>query len=53
GSSSRKTFKKIDEAGPDIYIVGRSGLFALTDNISESWDIMTNDYFEMTGKKLN
>lgn len=53
GSSSRKTFKKIDEAGPDIYIVGRSSLFALTDNISESWDIMTNDYFEMTGKKLN
>ena len=52
GSSSRKTFKQIDAAGPDIYIVGRSGLFALTDKIEDSWAIMAKDYQEMTGKKL-
>ncbi|MFC3932872.1 D-allulose 6-phosphate 3-epimerase [Streptococcus dentapri] len=52
GSSSRKTFKRIDQAGPDIYIVGRSGLFSLTDNIADSWAIMRKDYEEMTGKKL-
>ena len=53
GSSSRKTFKRIDAAGPDIYIVGRSGLFSLTDNIEESWAIMAKDYEDMTGKSLS
>lgn len=52
GSSSKKTFKRIDKAGPDIYIVGRSGLFGLTDNIEKSWEIMATDYEVETGKKL-
>lgn len=52
GSSNRKSFKKIDEAGPDIYIVGRSGLFGLDENIETSWNIMSKDYEDMTGKKL-
>ncbi|MGT2948624.1 D-allulose 6-phosphate 3-epimerase [Streptococcus devriesei] len=52
GSSNRKTFKRIDEAGPDIYIVGKSGLFSLTDDIAQSWAIMEKDYEEMTGKRL-
>jgi len=51
GSSNRKSFAKIDEAGPDIYIVGRSGLFGLTENIETSWQTMMTDYKEMTGKK--
>lgn len=53
GSSNRKTFKKIDEAGPDVYIVGRSGLFGLDEDIEKSWEIMVNDYEEMTGKSLS
>ncbi|MEX2783830.1 D-allulose 6-phosphate 3-epimerase [Streptococcus sp. H49] len=52
GSSSRKTFKRIDAAGPDIYVVGRSGLFGLSDDIAESWQIMCRDYTDMTGKIL-
>ncbi|MFC0493266.1 D-allulose 6-phosphate 3-epimerase [Listeria grayi] len=52
GSSNRKSFKDIDIAGPDIYIVGRSGLFGLTDDIEESWNIMLKDYEEATGKKV-
>lgn len=52
GSSNRKSFKKIDAAGPDIYIVGRSGLFGLADKIEDAWDIMKNDYEDMTGKKI-
>ncbi|SNZ17963.1 D-allulose-6-phosphate 3-epimerase [Terribacillus aidingensis] len=52
GSSNRKSFKKIDAAGPDIYIVGRSGLFGLDDDIAKSWDIMKKDYEEMTGKAI-
>jgi D-allulose-6-phosphate 3-epimerase len=52
GSSNRKTFKQIDAAGPDIYIVGRSGLFGLDEDIQKAWAIMANDYAEMTGKQL-
>ena len=44
GSSSRKTFKRIHEAGPDIYIIGRSGLFGLDEDIEKSWEIMCKDY---------
>ncbi|MGT2906598.1 D-allulose 6-phosphate 3-epimerase [Streptococcus dentiloxodontae] len=50
GSSSRKTFKRIDKAGPDIYVIGRSGLFALTDDIAKSWEMMSKDYYDTTGK---
>jgi len=52
GSSNRKSFKKIDEAGPDIYIIGRSGLFGLDQDIEKAWNTMVNNYEEMTGKKL-
>lgn len=50
GSSNRKSFAKIDEAGPDIYIVGKSGLFGLTESIEKSWQTMMRDYKETTGK---
>lgn len=53
GSSNRQHFKMIDQAGPDIYIVGRSGLFGLDEDISQSWQQMVKDYEETTGKKLN
>lgn len=53
GSSNRKTFKKIDEAGPDIYIVGRSGLFGLSESIETSWETMIKDYEEMTEKSFS
>lgn len=52
GSSSRKTFKRIDQAAPDIYVIGRSGLFAVADTIEESWAKMCQDYLEMTGKTV-
>ena len=52
GSSNRKSFKRIDAAGPDIYIVGRSGLFGLDEDISKAWDIMVTDYEETTGKAM-
>ncbi len=51
GSSNRKSFKRIDHAGPDIYIIGRSGLFGLDEDIEKSWAIMKRDYEETTGKK--
>ncbi|MCT3294892.1 D-allulose 6-phosphate 3-epimerase [Lactiplantibacillus pentosus] len=51
GSSNRAHFKMIDEADPDIYIVGRSGLFGLNDHIDTAWSQMVKDYEETTGKK--
>ena len=52
GSSNRKSFKRIDAADPDIYIIGRSGLFGLDEDIEKSWGIMNRDYEEMTGKVI-
>lgn len=52
GSSNRKSFKRIDAAGPDIYIVGRSGLFGLDEDISKAFAIMAKDYEDMTGKTI-
>lgn len=52
GSSNRNSFKRIDAAGPDIYIVGRSGLFGLDEDIEKAWKMMSRDYEEMTGKKI-
>lgn len=47
GSSNRNSFKRIDAAGPDIYIVGRSGLFGLDEDIEKAWKMMSRDYEEM------
>lgn len=44
GSSNKNTFEKIQKAGPDIYILGRSGLFGLNENIEESWYEMLEDF---------
>lgn len=43
GSSNKNTFEKIQKAGPDIYILGRSGLFGLNENIETSWYEMLQD----------
>ncbi|RIM96055.1 D-allulose 6-phosphate 3-epimerase [Staphylococcus shinii] len=43
GSSNKNTFEKIQKAGPDIYILGRSGLFGLNESIEESWHEMLED----------
>lgn len=44
GSSNKNTFEKIQKAGPDIYILGRSGLFGLNENIEASWYEMLQDF---------
>lgn len=44
GSSNKNTFEKIQKAGPDIYILGRSGLFGLNESIEESWYEMFEDF---------
>jgi D-allulose-6-phosphate 3-epimerase len=49
GSSNKKSFKRIFDAQPDIYIVGRSGLFGLSDDIETSWNMMTQNFLDATG----
>ncbi|WP_422404091.1 D-allulose 6-phosphate 3-epimerase [Mammaliicoccus sp. JADD-157] len=44
GSSNKKTFKKIQKANPDIYILGRSGLFGLDESIGKAWEKMLHDF---------
>lgn len=46
GSSNKKTFSKIQRANPDIYILGRSGLFGLDDDIDKAWHKMKFDFNE-------
>ncbi|WP_323703298.1 D-allulose 6-phosphate 3-epimerase [Mammaliicoccus sp. Dog046] len=46
GSSNKKTFSKIQRANPDIYILGRSGLFGLDDEIDKAWYKMIDDFNE-------
>ncbi|MBF7019774.1 ribulose-phosphate 3-epimerase [Staphylococcus sp. 18_1_E_LY] len=44
GSSNKDTFYKIQKANPDIYILGRSGLFGLDENIEKAWNTMLQDF---------
>ena len=44
GSSNKNTFEKIQKAGPDVYILGRSGLFGLNESIEASWYEMLEDF---------
>lgn len=53
GSTNRRNFKKIDDANPDIFVIGRSGLFGLDEDIEKSWEIMCKDYNDMTGKTVS
>ncbi len=49
GSTNKKHWKAIHDAQPDVYIIGRSGLFSLTDDIESSWQQMTEEFEEATG----
>ncbi|EHI99116.1 Ribulose-phosphate 3-epimerase [Clostridium sp. DL-VIII] len=42
GSCNEKTFKKLAEAGTEVFIVGSSGLFNLDADLKVSWDKMMN-----------
>ncbi|MFM2476415.1 D-allulose 6-phosphate 3-epimerase [Celerinatantimonas sp. MCCC 1A17872] len=52
GSTNKEHWKVIYDAKPDIYIIGRSGLFSLTDNIHSSWQQMVSEFEEATGEKF-
>ncbi len=49
GSTNKAHWKMISDANPDVYVIGRSGLFGLTDNIESSCNQMVSEYEECTG----
>ena len=52
GSTNKAHWKAIYDARPDVYIIGRSGLFGLTDDIEASWNQMVDEFEETTGRKF-
>lgn len=46
GSCNKKTFKKLYDAGTEVFIVGSSGLFSKDENLEKAWDIMINEFEE-------
>lgn len=40
GSCNERTFMQLKEAGADVLIVGSSGLFSLSDDLTVAWDQM-------------
>ncbi|BDR52113.1 allulose-6-phosphate 3-epimerase [Bombiscardovia nodaiensis] len=53
GSTNKAHWKMIADSNPDVYVIGRSGLFGLTDNIESSWQQMVSEYEECTGFKFD
>ncbi|TVO35711.1 D-allulose 6-phosphate 3-epimerase [Vibrio algivorus] len=50
GSTNKEHWKVIHDVKPDIYVIGRSGLFNLTNNIESSWQQMIAEFEEETGE---
>lgn len=49
GSCNVKTFKTIESAGTEVFIVGTSGLFSLDPDLNKAWDIMMSQFHEQVG----
>ena len=52
GSTNKAHWKAIYDARPDVYIIGRSGLFGLNEDIEASWNQMVDEFEETTGRKF-
>ena len=52
GSTNKAHWKPIDDARPDVYVIGRSGLFGLNEDIEASWNQMVDEFEETTGRKF-
>ncbi|ASA57690.1 D-allulose 6-phosphate 3-epimerase [Vibrio gazogenes] len=50
GSTNKEHWQVIHAVKPDIYVIGRSGLFNLTDNIESSWLQMVAEFEQATGE---
>ncbi|SHH53484.1 D-allulose-6-phosphate 3-epimerase [Anaerosphaera aminiphila DSM 21120] len=44
GSCNEKTFKRLNDAGCEVFIVGSSGLFGLDSDLTVAWDKMIENF---------
>ena len=51
GSCNKKTFKRLYEAGADVFILGSSGLLSLDVDLQTACDKMKAQFEEETGVK--
>ena len=52
GSCNQKTFKRLYDAGTEVFIVGSSGLFSKDPDLTKAWDIMTEEFKTLTGVEV-
>lgn len=52
GSTNKGHWQAIHDAKPDVYVIGKSGLFGLADRIEDSWEQMKQEFEEATGQKF-
>ena len=50
GSCNIKTFKRLREAGADVFVVGSSGLFKNDPDLNKACDIMFENFQKETGE---
>lgn len=48
GSCNKRTFKRLAEAGVEVFIVGSSGLFGLNEDLNKACDQMFDEFKEAT-----
>lgn len=49
GSVNGKTFKRLSDAGAEVYILGSSGLFNLDEDLEVAWSKMLTEFSDATG----
>ena len=52
GSCNQKTFRRLYEAGADVFVMGSSGLFSLDADLKAACDTMKRLFAQETGVKL-
>ena len=51
GSCNVKTFKRLRDAGADVFVVGSSGLFKNDPDLNKACDIMYENFEKETGER--
>ena len=52
GSCNQKTFKRLRDAGAEIFILGTSGLFGKDPDVNKAWQMMQSEYEAATSETL-
>lgn len=52
GSCNARTYKRLRDAGAEMFIVGTSGLFSLDSDIDKAWDLLEEQFEAATGEHV-